>query len=151
MTTDIILSRLTGSDNSKLAYSTQANAFLGNGFTSSAGNHYYNALRFTEGILIKEDIGQGYKYTFLNGIKIYSLKDRTLITEEAYHNVEYSDQKVKQNVKVMLLEKLKEASLLQGFTYDVRVAELTITQLIENAFLTDQRQMAEQQFRRLTD
>ena len=76
----------TGSFN----YSDQSNAFLGNGFTSAAGNTYFNSLRFVEGILVKEDVGQGYSRTFINAIRIYDIKSKDLLCEKSYHCAYYS-------------------------------------------------------------
>ena len=82
MTNSIAIFQKHGLVNSNLSYSEVANAFLSTGYTSSAGNTYFNSIRVAEGILIKEDIGNGYKYAFLNGIKIYSIKDKTLIVDK---------------------------------------------------------------------
>lgn len=38
--------------------------------------------------MIKEEIGQGYKYTFLNGLRIYN-KNGQLLAEEKYHCCKY--------------------------------------------------------------
>ena len=125
------------------------NAFVGNVFTSSAGNHYFNLLRFAKGILIKEDVGQGYKYTFLNGLKIYSVKEKTLIADASFHNVVYNTNSVKNVARQMLLEKLSEAAEQQGFGYNRIEAESLVKQIVEEAFVIDQRTVAEQQLKRL--
>ena len=70
---------------SNVTYSASLNVFTGNGYTSAAGNNYFNAFRFAEGILIKEDVGVGYARTFLNGIRIFDLSSKTLLCERSYH------------------------------------------------------------------
>lgn len=150
MNAEMVLSKIIGTGNNKLAYSGNANAFIGNCYTSNAGNHYFNAMRFAEGIVIKEDIGQGYKYAFLNGIKVYSLNDKTLITEESYHNVIYSAEKVKERIKAMLKSFLIEAARIHGVTCNSLEADRLINRLIDDAFKTDQRQMMDQQIKRLS-
>ena len=75
--------------NANLNYSEISNAFLTTGYTSMAGNTYFNSIRVAEGILIKEDVGEGWCKTFLNGIKIYSIKDKTLLADRSFHNLGY--------------------------------------------------------------
>ena len=68
MNNTLTLLKKNGLINSNISYSSVANAFLSKGYTSTAGNTYFNSIRVAEGILIKEDVGQGYAHTFLNGI-----------------------------------------------------------------------------------
>jgi hypothetical protein len=56
------------------SYLNVANAFIGSGYISQAGNLYFNSLRLLDGIVIKEDVGQGYSRTFLNGLRIFDIK-----------------------------------------------------------------------------
>ncbi len=149
MTKEMILSQLSGLQSKSLTYSGTANAFIGNGFTSSAGNHYFNAVRFADGILIKEDIGEGYLHTFLNGLKIYSLKDKTLIVDKSYHNVRYSKDLSKSLSKSLLKDHLEEAARHNGFNYNRSEASGLIDKIVEDAYVVDQREMADMQMRRL--
>ena len=54
-----------------LTYNAAKNVFLTQGYTSAAGNMYYRAIRISDRLAIYYDLGQGYKYTFLNGIKLF--------------------------------------------------------------------------------
>lgn len=150
MTKDIILRKITGLQTRNFNYAEKLNAFVGNGYTSMAGNHYFNALRFAEGIVIKEDIGQGYMYTFLNGLKVYSLKDKTLIADACFHKLRYTKEVSKGIAKEILLKKLQEAARHEGFKYDAHEAERVVTQIIDEAFFTDQRAFAANQMKRLS-
>ncbi len=149
MSKELILGSLIGTGNSKLTYAEKVNAFLGNSYTSTAGNQYFNAMRFADGIVIKEDIGQGYKYAFLNGLRIYSLIDKTLIIEETYHCQIYSLDWVKERIKEMLKKVLSEAARARRITYDLAEADRLIQRLIEDAFRNDQRIIMDQQLKRL--
>jgi len=150
MTTEMIISSLTKGQNNSIQYVERINAFINTGYTSLAGNHYFNMLRFAEGILIKEDVGEGYLHTFLNGIRVYSIKDRCLIADASFHNVIYSQETVKRQVKSMLLGILDEASKTQGFGYNLSEAKSIITKIIADAFELDQRNMARDQMKRLS-
>lgn len=134
--------------NSTVSYSEVANAFLTNGYTSEAGNTYFNAIRMAEGILIKEDIGQGYARTFLNGIKIYSIKDKTLIADKTFHTVFYSASTVKIESKKMLMDLLEDAASQEGFYFDRQLANTAIEKVLNMAMNNDQRSMANNHFKK---
>lgn len=57
---------------SSLTYIAEKNMYLTQGFTSKAGNTYYNALRISDRIGIFFHIGEGYAHTFLNGISLFA-------------------------------------------------------------------------------
>ena len=65
---DTVFPTLSGSS---LTYKAQKNIFITNGFTSAAGNTYYQGIRVSDRIAIKYNIGQGYYHTFLNGIEVF--------------------------------------------------------------------------------
>ena len=54
-----------------LTYNAARNVFLTMGFTSPAGNMYYKAVRLSNRLMVYYELGQGYAYTFLNGIKLF--------------------------------------------------------------------------------
>lgn len=54
-----------------VTYNPAKNIYLTQGYTSAAGNMYYQAIRFSKRLAVYFDIGQGFKYTFLNGIKLF--------------------------------------------------------------------------------
>ena len=55
----------------QVTYNAARNVFLTLGYTSTAGNTYYKAVRVSERLAVYYDIGQGYYHTFLNGIKLF--------------------------------------------------------------------------------
>lgn len=119
-------------------YSVTANAFLSNGFTSAAGNTYFNAIRFSEGIVIKEDVGIGYAYRFLNGLRIYSLKDQTLLADRNYHSFVYSKYVIKREATNMLMEVLRNAVKRDNLKMDEAQAKKEIDRIIDMAMNGDQ-------------
>ena len=54
-----------------VTYNAAKNVFLSQGYISAAGNMYYKAIRLSNRLVVYYDLGQGYAYTFLNGIKLY--------------------------------------------------------------------------------
>lgn len=138
MSNSLTLFEKHGLVNSNFSYSEVANAFLSTGYTSSAGNTYFNSIRVAEGILIKEDVGQGYAHTFLNGIKIYSIKDKTLLADKSFNNVRYNKERIKIEAKKLLLNMLEDSSLLEGYTFDYNKSEEIIEQLLNRALNENQ-------------
>lgn len=56
---------------SSLTYNPEKNVFLTLGYTSSAGNTYYRAVRVSKHLAVFYHIGEGYIHTFLNGITLF--------------------------------------------------------------------------------
>ncbi|WP_051238715.1 hypothetical protein [Gaetbulibacter saemankumensis] len=131
--------------NANVSYSEVANAFLTSGYTSAAGNTYFNSFRMAAGILIKEDIGEGYARTFLNGIKIYSIKDKTLIADITFHSVFYSKFKVKSEAKKMLMKFLEDAAIHENTFFDRFSADRIIEKVINEAMNNNQQSMVVEQ------
>jgi hypothetical protein len=138
MSNSIAILQKHGLINSYFSYSDVANAFLSSGYTSSAGNTYFNSIRVAEGILIKEDVGQGYAHTFLNGIKIFSIKDKTLLADKSFNNVRYNKTRIKIEAKKLLLKMLVDSSFREGYTLNYTKAEEVIDNLLNRALNENQ-------------
>lgn len=141
MSNSIQLFQKFGLVNSQVSYSEIANAFHTTGYTSFAGNTYFNSIRFGEGILIKEDIGIGYIHTFLNGIKIFSIKDKTLIADASFNSLIYSKSIVRDKAKDLLLITLKQAAKLNQSTLNEKEAIRVIERVLNQAMNEDQREL----------
>lgn len=57
---------------SSLTYNAEKNVLMTLGYTSAAGNTYYKAIRLSDRLAVFYDLGQGYAYTFLNGITLFA-------------------------------------------------------------------------------
>ena len=57
---------------SSLTYNPEKNIIMTLGYTSAAGNTYYKAIRLSNRLAVYYHIGEGYKYTFLNGITLFA-------------------------------------------------------------------------------
>lgn len=57
---------------SSVTYNAEKNVYLTLGYTSPAGNAYFKAVRFSDRLAVHYDIGEGYAYTFLNGITLFA-------------------------------------------------------------------------------
>ena len=149
MTTEIIISNLGNLVPSGIRYSETSNAFLSDGYVSAANNVYYNAVRFAEGIVIKDDIGQGWAHTFLNGIKIYSLKDRVLLADRTYNNNQYSKEKVLRESREMLVKLIYDAAEKTGSKLNNAEVIQTVNRILTEAFKSNQMNLAQSQMKKL--
>ena len=68
---NIVAKNLPALSGESITYNAAKNIFLTRGYTSAAGNMYYKAIRISDRLAVYYDLGQGYKYTFLNGIKLF--------------------------------------------------------------------------------
>lgn len=119
-----------------VTYNKANNIFLTDGYTSAAGNVYFQGIRLSDRIVIKENIGQGYAYTFLNGIQIFGFngKDLQLLCSSDYHCLIYDKADVKEKTLGMIKAYLKDQLKLTG----VSAADSTLTEfsnaLIESVY-----------------
>ena len=74
-----------------IAYNAAKNVFLSQGYTSAAGNMYYKAIRLSNRLMVYYDLGQGYAYTFLNGIKLFCFDGQkaNLIAQKNWGGCDY--------------------------------------------------------------
>ncbi|WP_250631658.1 hypothetical protein [Rhodoflexus caldus] len=99
-------------DGTRLSVSADGKKLLTEGYTSNAGNTYFAAISLTNDFVIKEDIGQGWKYTFLNGLKIYT-RNNQLIAERSFHYRVYSEEAIAHEAAEMLTEAIMDAAKRQ--------------------------------------
>jgi hypothetical protein len=150
MENQVVVRILGGLVSKHVSYSDKANAFLTNGYVSSAGNVYFNALRFAEGIVIKEDVGEGYKHRFLNGIRIYDVKSRELLADRTYHRFFYSKSDVKYEVKTILVALIQDAARSKGYSYSKHEVDRALDMVLDQAFSQNQLAVAERQTKYLS-
>lgn len=79
--TAVVERALPALSGSNVTYNKQHNIYLSDAYTSAMGNTYYQGIRLSNRIIISYSIGEGYLYTFLNGIRIYGFNgtDKKLI------------------------------------------------------------------------
>lgn len=147
MTQEISLFRNFGlATPNSISYSEPMNAFVTKAQMYASGNSYFNAARFAEGLLIKEDVGQGHLYTFLNGVHIYDIKTRKLLTEMVfpmYQGAFYSKDTVKNISSRLLTNLIVNAAEKQGCTIDEGEVKSKIYSILNRAFANNQLQELE--------
>ena len=72
----VVAKALPALSGSSLTYNPEKNVYLTLGYTSTAGNTYYRAIRFSDRLAVFYHIGEGYAHTFLNGITLFATDRR---------------------------------------------------------------------------
>ena len=101
---------------SAVHYDTNRNMLCTTSYTSAAGNSYYQGIRLSDRLVINVDLGQGYAYLFMNGLKLYCFdgSNKKLIGCRMYNCHCYSDYSASRESEEILLEYLKSQSGLVG-------------------------------------
>jgi hypothetical protein len=90
-------------------YRQDINAFVTQGYTSAAGNSYFDVIRVSSTVVTKLDVGIGYAHSFCNGISIYSADgSKTLLKRRYYHNYRPSEDTVRAQMIELTCEYLLE-------------------------------------------
>lgn len=102
-----------------LTYNAARNVFLTMGYTSAAGNMYYKAVKLSNRLVVYYELGQGYAYTFLNGIKLFAFDGQKaqLIAQKYWGGCDYrifNEQFAKEQSILMLKGFLEGQLRLQG-------------------------------------
>jgi hypothetical protein len=118
--------------NAELTYNAAKNILLTQGYTSQAGNTYFQGVRFSDRIVITQQIGRGYCYIFLNGLKIYGYNgtEMTLIGERSYDTCYYNDAFVQKESEGIIREFLKNQAILSNSYMEKTTIEKFSKQLV---------------------
>ena len=115
----VVMKSLPALSGESITYNAAKNVFLSQGYTSAAGNMYYKAVRLSNRLMVYYDLGQGYAYTFLNGIKLYCFDGQKvqLIAQKYWGGSDYrifNEQFAKEQSILMLRGFLEGQLKLQG-------------------------------------
>jgi hypothetical protein len=117
----IVMRNLPALSGESITYNAAKNIFLSQGYVSAAGNMYYKAIRITDRLVVFYELGQGYKYTFLNGIKLFAFDGQkaTLIAQKYWGSsnwVIFNEYFAREQSILMLKGFLEGQLKLQGAT-----------------------------------
>lgn len=115
----IVAKNLPALSGESITYNAAKNVFLTQGYTSAAGNMYYRAVRISDRLAIYYDLGQGYKYTFLNGIKLFCWdgQQARVVAQKYWGNCDwrvFNEQFAKEQSILMLKDYLAGQLKIQG-------------------------------------
>lgn len=119
---------------SRLTYNEKKNIILTEGYTSAAGNTYFQGIRMSDRIVVSYQLGQGYCYLFLNGIRIYAFngKELQLIAQDFYNCNVFSEESAKQEAIKMVKSYLSNQVALTGKTVEQTMVEDMAASLVND-------------------
>ena len=129
---------VSSSGNSSISYNSNLNAFIGNAYTSVAGNTYFDALKLSDEIAIKADIGIGHTHSFLNGITIMSTKSRKILAHKQFHCYTHSNSKEQHQARQLLIEALEETARCNGYVVGRMQIEMAANTIIDKVYNVNQ-------------
>lgn len=122
-----------------VTYRPEQNVFVGNGFTSAAGNTYFSTARLTTAVAIRTDVGIGYARTFLNAIYLYSADgQRRLLAQAHYHCHFYSEQAVVSGAIALLRDLILDSIPADQRAHAAADARLLAERIVREAYTNDQ-------------
>lgn len=119
-------------------YNESQRMFISSNYTSAAGHLYYKGIRFSERLVMIEQVGLYHNWTYIDGIELYAFNgtERILISKKQYEKEFYNMTLIKEEVKQMLQGYFKSQILLkkENATDDILLkhTEETINSLYEN-------------------
>ena len=119
---------------SRLTYNEKKNIILTEGYTSAAGNTYFQGIRMSDRIVVSYQLGQGYCYLFLNGIRIYAFngKELQLIAQDFYNCNVFSEESAKHQVVKLMKSYLYNQVALTGKTVNQTMIEDMAASLVND-------------------
>lgn len=132
----VLDSALPALSGSSVTYNAQNNIFLTNGYTSAAGNTYYQGIRVSDRIAVKYNIGQGYCHTFLNGIEVFGYDGckARLIGSRCYSSYFFSESAAKREAVEIVLDYMRGQVKLLGASLNPQQLEEFSRKIVEGAY-----------------
>lgn len=108
-----------------VTYNEKNNIFLTNGYTSQAGNTYFQGIRLSNRLIISYNIGQGYYHSFLNGITIYGYdgNKKRLISSRSFHSKIFDEAFATAQCKEIVSEYIRAQIKLTGSSITAKQLE----------------------------
>lgn len=99
----------------KLHFVPALNMFSTEGYTSLAGNSYFQGIQISQELIVKVNFGIGHSRDFINGIKIYTADEsRILLANEGYNCFFFSQEGLRNELRRLMLKALVEANQQRG-------------------------------------
>lgn len=132
----VVESALPALSGSNVTYNAQNHIFLTNGYTSAVGNTYYQGIRLSDRIIISYNIGEGYAYTFLNGVNVYGFngREKRLIGSRSYYCQCFSERYAKKEAMQIVMDYMKGQAKMLGASVDAHQLEQFSERLVEDTY-----------------
>ena len=132
----VLDSALPALSGSSVTYNAQNNIFLTNGYTSAAGNTYYQGIRVSDRIAVKYNIGEGYCHTFLNGIEVYGYdgSKARLIGSRCFSCYFFNESNAKREAVEIVLDYMRGQVKLLGASVNSKQLEEFSEKIVDGAY-----------------
>lgn len=112
----VVENALPALSGSKVHYDSSRNMLCTTGYTSAAGNTYYQGIRLSDRLVITVSLGDGYMYTFMNGLRLYCFdgQNQKLIGSRSYNCYTYSSSRACSESEEILFNYLKSQGALMN-------------------------------------
>lgn len=119
-------------------YNEAQRMFISSNYTSAAGHLYYKGIRFSERLVMIEQVGLYHNWTYIDGVELYAFNgnERVLIAKKQFDKEFYNMEFIKNEVKQMMQSYFKSQVLLNNENASDEVllqyTEQTLDSLYEN-------------------
>jgi len=119
-------------------YNESQRMFISSNYTSAAGHLYYKGIRFSERLVMIEQVGLYHNWTYIDGVELYAFNgnERVLIAKKQFDKEFYNMEFIKNEVKQMMQSYFKSQVLLNNENASDEVllqyTEQTLDSLYEN-------------------
>lgn len=132
----IVESTLPALSGSKVSYNRNSNMFETERYTSAAGNSYYQGILLSDRIIINFDLGRGYAYLFLNGIRVYGFngQEKRLLGTRSYYCRTFNKDYALRETCEIVTEYMKGQMKLQNLQCDESQLKQFSKQVVESTY-----------------
>lgn len=140
----VVNAALPAISGSALTYNAATNTYLTQGYTSAAGNTYYQGIRLSDRLIVSYELGQGYAHTFLNGIRIFGFngKQTRLLGSRAYDCFFFNEANAKEQCVEIVSDYLASQARMMGATLPQQQTRHFATALINDVTTKKQQQLS---------
>ena len=117
-------------------YNEAQRMFISSNYTSAAGHLYYKGIRFSERLVMIEQVGLYHNWTYIDGIELYAFNgtERVLIAKKQFDKVFYNMEFIKEEVNQMLHSYFKSQILLKNENASTEIIEQHTNQTIGSLY-----------------
>jgi hypothetical protein len=125
-----------------LNYVPALNMFSTQGYTSLAGNTYFQGIQISQELIVKVNFGIGHSRDFINGIKIYTADDnRLLLAQEGYNCFFFSQEALRAELCRLMFKALLDANQQRGLNKPEHELRQYANELIHRVSTTPQQDL----------
>ena len=110
--------------------------FIANDYVSAAGHRYYQGVHIGEQIVIVENIGDYYNFTYLDGIAIfgYDGNQLKLLQKKDYQKTFYSEALVRAECSLLLEQTLSAQYKMKGMTPNPNEIQVISREFVDTCY-----------------